>query len=123
MEMFENDHALWARRKEEKDLSDFINCISQIEVDISIIMSEFVTSNKNSEENGGYAIQGMQHSFSYMNDLFHNIKKIRKDLDRSYIRPDELETLEIDWARFRKNIIQTLNYPQDERSEKINLGN
>jgi hypothetical protein len=123
LEILENDHALWARRQQEKDISDFINYINQIEVDISIIMNNFVTNNKNSEKNEGYFIEGMQHAFSYINDLFHDIKNIRKDLDRSYIRPDELKTLEIDWARFRKNIIQVVNYMQGERLERINLGN
>jgi hypothetical protein len=121
--MLENDHSLWAREQQEKDISDFINYITQIEVDISIIMNTFVANNKNSEKNEDHVIEGMQHAFSYINDLFHDIKNIRKDLDRSYIRPDEIKTLEIDWARFRKNIIQVLNYMQDERLEKTNLDN
>lgn len=120
LEMLENDHALWARRQQEKDILDFINYITQIEVDISILMNRFVTNNKNNEENEGHVVEGMQHTFSYINDLFHDIKNIRKDLDRSYIRPDELKILEIDWARFRKNMRQVLNYMKDERLDKMN---
>jgi hypothetical protein len=120
LEMLENDHTLWARRQQEKDISDFINYITQIEVDISILMNRFVTNNKNSEENEGHVVEGMRHTFSYINDLFHDIKNIRKDLDRSYIPPDELKILEIDWARFRKNMRQVLNYMKDERLAKMN---
>jgi hypothetical protein len=120
LEMLENDHALWARRQQEKDILDFINYITQIEVDISILMNRFVTNNKNNEENEGHVVEGMRHTFSYINDLFHDIKNIRKDLDRSYIRPDELKILEIDWARFRKNMRHVLNYMKDERLDKMN---
>ena len=104
--MLENDHSLWAREQQEKDISDFINYITQIEVDISILMNRFVADNKNSEENEGHVFEEMRHTFSYINDLFHDIKNIRKDLDRSYIQPDELKVLEIDWARFRKTVVQ-----------------
>ena len=120
LEMLENDHTLWARRQQEKDISDFINYITQVEVDISILMNRFVTNNKNSEENEGHVVEGMRHTFSYINDLFHDIKNIRKDLDRSYIRPEELKILEIDWARFRKNMRHVLNYMKDERLDKMN---
>ncbi len=120
LEMLENDQALWARRQQEKDISDFMNYLTQIEVDISILMNRFVADNKSNEENEEYVFEEMQQSFSYINDLFHDIKLIRKDLGRSYIRPDEIKGLEIDWARFRKNMRQVLNDMKNERLGKMN---
>jgi hypothetical protein len=123
LEMLEDHRTLWARSQEERDVSHFMDCISKIEVDISIAVNNFMVKNKNGNRNEAYVIEGMQQAFSYINDLFHDIKNARKDLHRSFIRQDELETLEIDLARFRKNIIQLLNYMEYERPEKINSNN
>ena len=122
LELLENDRFLWARTREEKDISDLIDCISKIEVDLSVSMNNLIANN-NSSKNEGFVIEKMQHAFSYVNDLFHDVKNIKNELESFYIQADELETLEIDWARFRKNIFQVMNYMQDECSEKSNQVN
>lgn len=123
LEMLKNHRALWSRRKEEKDISLFIDCISKIEVDITITVNSFMVNNKNSKGSEAHVMEGMQQAFSCVNDLFLDIKNVRKDLNRSFIRQDELETLEIDLARFRKNILQLLNDVEHEWPEKINSSN
>lgn len=121
LEMLHKDHALWARKEQEKDLSNFATYINQLEADISIILDKLVANSNKGDDGEAHVIKGMQKTFSYMSDLFHDVKKIREDLDRSYIREEELETLEIDWARFKKNVSEALNCMQYECLEKMNL--
>ena len=52
---------------------------------------------------------GIQRSFAYLDTVFQDLKKARHDLKEAYIHPEELKNLEIDWARFRKNIRKSLN--------------
>ena len=119
LEMLENDRSSWKRRREEKDISDFITCLSQIEVDMSTSIYDFISNRKDGREHEGFIIESMQRAFARANDLFYDIKIIRKDLNNSFITMDELENLKIDWARFSKNIIQVLSSVQKETYEAV----
>ena len=123
LEMLEDHRALWERRREEIDVSHFIDCISKIEVDISLTVNNFMLNNKEGGKDEPYILEGMRQAFSHVNDLFQDIKNVSKDLYMSFIKQDELETLEIDLARFRKDIIQLLNYIEYEGPEKMHATN
>jgi hypothetical protein len=119
LKMLESHCTLWARTKEEKDISDFIQGIGKIETDLCLALDDLVVKNHSSKKTENNALKAIQHAFSYINDLFCDIKNVRTDLKRSYIHSDELETLEIDLARLKKNIFLALNYLQGERLGKI----
>ena len=119
LKTLEKHRDLWARTQEEKDVSDFIKGLNKIETDLCLTMDDFVAKNHKSKKSEKDVIQAMQQAFSYVSDLFYDIKNIRTDLKRSYIHSEELETLEIDLARFKKNILQAINYLQDGKKGKI----
>jgi hypothetical protein len=108
--MLEEHRSSWVRTQEERDVSLFIGCINKIEADISITVNNFIIHNKKGDRGEAHVIEGMHQAFSSVDSLFHDCKKVRNDLERSFIREDQLKALEIDLARFRKNIIQLLNY-------------
>ena len=114
--MLENDRASWARNHEEIDISNLIDCMNRIEIDMNISMYNSISSQEQDQKNNNNFIEGIRHTFSYVNDLFCDIKKIRKDLNRSYIKPGELENLKVDWARFSKNIMPLLNSVEEENA-------
>ena len=118
LKTLENHRDLWARTQEEKDVSDFIKGLNKIETDLCLTMDDFVAKNHKSKKSEKDVIQAMQQAFSYVSDLFDDIKNIRMELKQSYIHSDELETLEIDLARFKKNILQALSYLQDKKRSK-----
>jgi hypothetical protein len=116
LEMLENDRVSWARNHEERDISNLVDCMNRIEIDMNISMYKYIPSQEQDQENNNHFIEGMRQAFSYVNDLFCDIKNIRKNLNRSYIKPGEFENLKIDWARFSKNIMPLLNSVEEENA-------
>ena len=117
LERLEKDHAIWARNSEEKDIEQFINRVKLLESDVSILMSDCFCL---SSEYEGRDIEDFHQAYVYMNALFEDLKKARKDLNRTYVSPEELRQLEIDWGRFRKTIREIQKHLQaGENSPKI----
>jgi len=108
LELLENDHAIWARNREEKDLEKFSHRVKQLENDISLIMSDCFSFSQQKENRA--PIEDFHLAFARVNDLFQDLKKVRLDFHEACIYPGELEQLEIDWGRFRKTIDQILKH-------------
>ena len=104
LEVLEGDHAIWARRREEKDLAELIDRVKELETDVSMIMSHFVSVSRRDEGRG--ITEGLHDAFSCLNTLFQDLKKARRDLNEAYIHPEEIKQLEIDRCRFMKAIGQ-----------------
>jgi hypothetical protein len=104
LETLEEDHAVWARRREERDLATSIEKVKQLEFDISSMMCDCSSSSRYEEGRG--VMEGIHHVFACLNTLFQDLKKAREDLNEAYIHPDEIEQLEIDWGRLRKTVEQ-----------------
>jgi hypothetical protein len=104
LEVLEGDNAVWARRREEKDLIKLIDRVKEMETDVSMMMSHFVCVSRRDE--GGRITEGLCHAFACLNNLFQDLKKARKDLNDAYIHPEEIKQMEIDWGRFMKTITQ-----------------
>ena len=88
LEMLEDHRALWARRKEEMDVSHFVDCICKIEVDIWLAVNNFMLNNKDGGKKEAHILEGMRQAFSHVNDLFHDITNISNDLYMSFIKQD-----------------------------------
>ena len=56
LEVLEEDSAVWARRREEKDLTKLIGCVKELETDISTMMSHFVAVSR--RDKGGGITEG-----------------------------------------------------------------
>jgi hypothetical protein len=104
LQVLEEDNAVWARRREERDLIKLIDRVKELETDVSVLMSHFVSVSR--REEGGRISEGLCHAFACLNNLFQDLKKARKELNDAYIHPGEIKQLEIDWARFMKTIGQ-----------------
>lgn len=111
--MLERDQSVWARNREEKDLAKLIERVRQLEVDVSLMMSDCLSLTGYEEEEG--VIDGIHHAFACLDSLFQDIKKVRLDLNVVYIRPDEIKQLEIDWGRFKKIVGQIQKHLEDEK--------
>ena len=104
LKVLEEDNAVWARRREEKDLTKLIERVKELETNVSVMMSHFVAVSRRDE--GGRITEGLHNAFACLNNLFQDLKKARRDLNDAYIHPGEIKQLEIDWGRFMKTIGQ-----------------
>ncbi len=104
LEMLKQDHAVWDRDREHEDLMTILEDIKGLECDVSIMTSDCFLKVQAEPKNG---IEGDLHqAFRGLNTLFEDLKRVRGELEGSYVRNSELARLEIDWSRFRKTIGQ-----------------
>ena len=114
LERLEKDHAVWARKREEKDLTTFINNVQELEFDVSVLMGDcFFLSHV---EKNRKTMEDFHQAYVYMNALFQDIKRARNDLNKAYICPEELSGLKIDWKRLRKSIGRIQKHIQDGKA-------
>jgi hypothetical protein len=111
--MFEKDHSVWARKREEKDLARLIERAKQLECDVCLMMSDCLSFGR--YDGGKGVIEGMHHAYACLNSLFQDIKKVKGDLNGSYVHPDEIKQMEIDWCRFNKAVGQIQEHLEDEK--------
>jgi len=104
LEMLEKDQAIWARKREEKDLAQLIKRVKKLGIDVSMMMSDFVCVSRCEDQKG--ITEGLDDTFACLNALFQDRKKAREDLNDTYIHPEEIRQLEIDWGKFLKAIGQ-----------------
>ena len=102
MEKLEQDQAVWARKREEKDLKKILECVNQLESDVNTMMGDcaYLT---NQEESKDVRVD-LNRAFKGLNALFEDLKEVRGELNDSYIHRGELDQLEIDWGRFSKTV-------------------
>ncbi len=111
LDMLEKDHEAWARQCQQEDLKQLTGFLKRLESDVSIIQSDCMSLSLKYQEDGTWTILDSLHrAFATLKDLFNDLKKVRRELDESYIHPEGLRQLEIDWGRFRKVIGQILKY-------------
>ena len=104
LEVLEKDHATWTKDREREDLVDILEEIKGLEFDVSTLMGDCASLNQMKRNNG--IKDGLHKAFKGLNILFEDLKKVRNEIDQSYLRQQELDQLEIDWARFRKTVEQ-----------------
>ncbi len=104
LEILKRDHDAWDRNREHEDLMSILEGIKGLESDVSTMMSHCLSKIQAEPKNG---IEDELHqAFRGLNTLFEDLKRVRGELDGSYVRNSELARLEIDWGRFRKTIGQ-----------------
>lgn len=100
LEKLKQDQAVWARKREEKDLKKLIEWGNRLESNVNTMMSDCACLT-NGEE-GKVARVDLHHALRGLDALFQDLKEVRAELNDSYIHPGELDRLEIDWGRFNK---------------------
>jgi hypothetical protein len=104
LEKLEQDQAVWARMREEKDLKKIIECVNRLESDVSTMMGDCACLT-NQEESKVVGVD-LHHAFRGLNTLFEDLKGVSAELAGSYIHREDLDQLEIDWGRFSKTVGQ-----------------
>ena len=110
LEELEKDHAVWTIDREREDVADILEGIKGLEFDVNTLMSDCVSLNKMKRKNG--IRSDLRQAFKGLDNLFEDLKTVRKEMDQSYVTQGELDQLEIDWARLRKTAEQIREYLQ-----------
>lgn len=124
LKRLKRDHTAQARGWQEFDLKQLMEHVKGLEFDVSIvsmILTDCMSMSLGYQENGSWQVVDiLKRAFAILDVLSNDLKQVRTDLNNSYIHPDELKQLEIDWDRFRKRIWQIQKSLQDgERLLKI----
>jgi len=111
--MLEQDHDAWARERQQYDLIQLIKRVNRLESDVSMMQSDCMSMVLSHQEDDSWqVVDSLHHTFATLNILFNDLKLVRMDLNSSYIHPEELKQLEIDWDKFRKTIGQIQKHLQ-----------
>jgi hypothetical protein len=102
LEKLKQDQAVWARKREEKDLKKIIEWVNRLEFDVNTMMSDYACLTNG--EDGTVARVDLRLALRGLDALFQDLKDVRADLNDSYIHRGELDRLEVDWGRFNKTV-------------------
>ena len=114
LDMLEQDHEAWARDRQKNDLVVVLTQLKRLESDVSLMQADCFSMGHRHRGNGNRdVLENLHQAFSTLDTLFNDLKKVRTEINESYIRSTDLNQLEIDWARFRKTIGQIEKHLQD----------
>ncbi len=99
----ENDHAIWARKRHQSDLTPLIEDLKRLEFGLSMTLIDCLSLGRQCWKDRDLAlIDSLYQSFAAMNTVFKDLKKIRMALSEVHTNPSDLQQLVIDWGRFKK---------------------
>jgi len=117
LKRLKRDHTAQARGRQQYDLKQLMEHVKGLEFDVSILrmmLSDRMSVSLGYQKNESWhAADILKRAFAVLDVLFNDLKQVRMELNNSYIHPDELKQLEIDWDRFRKRIWQIQKSLQD----------
>jgi hypothetical protein len=117
LDILEQDHDDWARERQRYDLTQLIKGVNRLESDVSMIQSDCMSMRLRYQVDGPWQVGDSLHrAFTILDILFNDLKQVRTDLNDSYIHPEELKQLEIDWGRLKKTIGQIRKHLQDSEN-------
>ena len=120
LDLLSRDHASWSTEHLEIDLKQIIEYATQLELDIGILkimLTDSLSDTHQYSKAGALAILGsLDWAYAVLTTLLNDIKKTLTALNETYIHPDELERLFIDWRRFKKTIGAMQRQVQDEET-------
>jgi hypothetical protein len=114
------DCEAWRRDRENDELTECAENLKRLESDVILLQADW--NILIGPTHHGYSqyetVNGFQRAFESLDILFNDLKKMRAELNDSYIHHSEIESLEIDWARFKKMIAKLR---QSLREVDVNL--
>ena len=114
LDALRKDHAAWAISKEHDDLMSIYRGLKNLESDVSVLMSDcsLLDPIRRNE-----SIMGdLNQAFKGLDIIYTDVKTVRKEIDESFTTEKKIEALEIDWAKFNKNVERIQNDLQQKRS-------
>jgi hypothetical protein len=115
IEELEKEDFEWNRYNDHDDLLKIMEKIKELEVDVSLLMSDCANNNNWNIKND--MMGDLNQAFKGLNTLFQDFKMVRERIDHYYSMQGELQRLEIDWARFRKTVKKVQSDLRRSRSE------
>ena len=101
----EQDCSAWYRKREQKDLRDLMEDLKGVERDLSVMLTDCISSGRQYGEGIPNALLHDLHEiFACLDTLFNGLKRARLQLGKTYIPHAILNHLEIDYGRFSKLI-------------------
>jgi len=103
LDSLERDYKAWNEKREMNDLENITATIKELEVDITLAMSDFNIFADKNEKRSEFQ-EDFHQGFAILNNLFENMKTIREELEsQSYTPREKIQQMEIDWAKLRKD--------------------
>jgi hypothetical protein len=103
LERLKQDCSAWARKEEEKDLTDLMENLRGVEMEVSLMLTDCVYAGCHcGEEAPKVVFHDFREIFRCLDTLFNGLKKARRQLARDYIHAGIPDHLEIDYERFIK---------------------
>ena len=118
LERLEQDCSAWARKREEKDLVDLMEDLKGAEMDVSLMLTDYISAGSQcGEEATKVVFHDFHEILCCLDTLFNVLKKARVQLHKAYIHSGILGRLEIDYGRFRKLIGKVQTHVNVQQSQ------
>ena len=101
----EDDYMKWTTKREKIELSDLIESVKGIEVDVHLMMADSISLGCQEEKATDDLFNDYHQFFVCLDDLFFDLKKARSELKDAYIGRSTFSHLEADCGRFLKNVL------------------
>jgi hypothetical protein len=114
LDALRKDHAAWSISRELDDLMCIYQGLKSLESDVSVLMSD--CSSLASARQNEMTMGDLNQAFRSLDIIYRDLKTVRKEIDESFTTEKKIEALEIDWAKFNKNVERIQNDLQQNRS-------
>ena len=104
LDALRKDHAAWATSREHDDLVRISKGLQSLECDVCVLMSDCSTLDQ--ARRNEMIIGDLNQALKVLDIIYSDLKTVRREIDESFTTKKKIETLEIDWAKFNKNVAQ-----------------
>lgn len=102
LDALRKDQTAWAISRERDDLVRIFQGLNNLESDVSVLMSD--CSSLDQVRQNEMIMGDLNQAFRSLNIIYRDLKTVRKEIDESFTTEKKIEALEIDWAKFNKNV-------------------
>lgn len=102
LDALRKDQAAWAISREHDDLVRIFKLLESLESDVSVLMSD--CSSLDQIRRNEMIMGDLNQAFRGLDIIYRDLKTVRREIDESFTTEKRIEALEIDWAKFNKNV-------------------
>ena len=107
LDSLRKDHETWAISREHDDLMCIYQGLKSLESDVSFLMSD--CSSLDPVQQNDITMGDLNQAFRSLDIIYRDLKTVRKEIDESFTTEKKIEAVEIDWAKFNKNVERIQN--------------
>jgi hypothetical protein len=107
LEALRKSHVAWAISREHDDLMCIYQGLKSLESDVRFLMSD--CSSLDPVRQNEMTMGDLNQAFRSLDIIYRDLKTVRKEIDESFTTEKKIEALEIDWAKFNKNVERIQN--------------